>query len=465
MPVRLPGDLMVSVSGFRGKVGSCLTPELIASLSAAFGAFLRAEGASGPVCLGRDSRTSGRMLSDAARSGLASVGVDVLDLGIVPTPTVLLAAEEGSCAGALVVTASHNPAEWNALKFAGSDGTFLDASRMQRFQGFLETDDLRRVGWDQLGRSQEDSDAIARHIRRILDLPVLEVDRIRDRRFRVAIDCVRGAGSLMLPPLLDALGCAVTGIGLEPDGHFPRDPEPTAANLTDLGVLVRESGAQLGFAVDPDVDRLSLVDEEGVPLGEDLTLALCAHAVLRRHEGPVVTNLSTSRVVEDVARAASVPLIRSPVGEVNVSRRMAEVGAVVGGEGNGGVILPDLHLTRDAPLACALILQHLLDEGTGLRAAAARWPSYAIVKEKVGFPRERIGDVYTALSQESSGARANTEDGLRLDWDSASEWLHVRPSGTEPIVRLIAEAPTETRARDIVRRARELLHRLSRGIT
>lgn len=269
----------------------------------------------------------------------------------------------------------------------------------------------------------------------------------------------------MLPALLDALGCAVTGIGLEPDGHFPRDPEPTAANLTDLGVLVRESGAQLGFAVDPDVDRLSLVDEEGVPLGEDLTLALCAHAVLRRHEGPVVTNLSTSRVVEDVARAASVSLIRSPVGEVNVSRRMAEVGAVIGGEGNGGVILPDLHLTRDAPLACALILQHLLDEGTGLRAAAARWPSYAIVKEKVGFPRERIGDAYTALSQASSGARANIEDGLRLDWDSAGEWLHVRPSGTEPIVRLIAEAPTEAGARDIVRRARELLHRSSRGIT
>jgi phosphomannomutase len=396
------------------------------------------------------------MLSDAARSGLVSVGVDVLDLGVAPTPTVLLTAEEGSCAGALVVTASHNPAEWNALKFAGSDGTFLDASRMQRLQGFLETD-FRRAGWDQLGRSQEDSNAIPRHIRRILDLSVLEADRIRDRRFHVAVDCVRGAGGLILPALLDALGCVVTGIGLEPDGHFPRDPEPTAANLTELGSLVRESGAELGFAVDPDVDRLSLVDEEGVPVGEDLTLALCTAAVLRCQEGPVVTNLSTSRVVEDVARAASVSLIRSPVGEVNVSRRMAEVGAVIGGEGNGGVILPDLHLTRDAPLACALILQHLLDEDTGLRAAAARWPSYAIVKEKVEFPRDRIGDAYAAVAQEYPLARVNTEDGLRLDWDPASEWLHVRPSGTEPIVRLIAEAPTEPRARDIVRRARELL--------
>jgi len=273
----------------------------------------------------------------------------------------------------------------------------------------------------------------------------------------VAVDCVRGAGGLILPALLDALGCVVTGIGLEPDGHFPRDPEPTAANLTELGSLVRESGAELGFAVDPDVDRLSLVDEEGVPVGEDLTLALCTAAVLRCQEGPVVTNLSTSRVVEDVARAASVSLIRSPVGEVNVSRRMAEVGAVIGGEGNGGVILPDLHLTRDAPLACALILQHLLDEDTGLRAAAARWPSYAIVKEKVEFPRDRIGDAYAAVAQEYPLARVNTEDGLRLDWDPASEWLHVRPSGTEPIVRLIAEAPTEPRARDIVRRARELL--------
>jgi len=453
---RLPGDLMVSVSGFRGKVGSCLTPELIASLAAAFGAFLRGDGAVGPVCLGRDSRTSGRMLSDAARSGLVSVGVDVVDLGIVPTPTVLLSAEKGSCAGALVVTASHNPAEWNALKFAGSDGTFLDAPRMERFQQFLETD-FNRADWDGLGSSRGDSGAIERHIEHILQLPILEVDRIRNHRFHVAVDCVHGAGGLMVPALLEALGCQVAGIGLDPDGRFPRDPEPTAGNLSRLGGLVRDCGADLGFAVDPDVDRLSLVDRKGVPLGEDLTLALCAATVLRREESPVVTNLSTSRVVEDVARSASVSLLRSPVGEVNVARRMTEVGASIGGEGNGGVILSDLHLTRDAPVACALVLQHLLDAGTGLREAADRWPSYSIVKEKVQFPIERIGEACAALVEKYPAAERNSEDGLRLDWDSEREWLHVRPSGTEPVVRLIAEASTEARAREIVGQARELL--------
>ena len=457
MPVSLPGHLMVSVSGFRGKVGSCLTPELISSLAAAFGAFLEGEGSPGPVYLARDSRSSGEMFSDAARAGLVSVGSDVVDLGVVPTPTVLLAAEDAGAAGALVVTASHNPAEWNALKFGGPDGTFLDLDRMARFQRFLREEVVLRAGWNRLGSVRGDPEAVQRHIRRILELPLLEVDRIRERGFRVALDCVRGAGGLMVPRLLEALGCTVSGMDLEPDGRFPRDPEPTAVNLGGLGSLVRESGSELGFAVDPDVDRLALVDGEGEPLGEDLTLALCTAAVLQRRKGPVVMNLSTSRVVEDVVRECGGRLIRAPVGEVNVSRRMSREGAVIGGEGNGGVILPDLHLTRDAPLGCALILQHLLDEGIGLREAAERWPSYTIVKEKAHFPRERIEDAYAALSEGLPPAEATTEDGLRLDWPSEGEWLHLRPSGTEPVVRLIAEARSEARAHGIIAQARDLL--------
>ena len=457
MPVNLPPDLMVSVSGFRGKVGSCLTPELFASIASSFGAFLRAEGAGDTVFLGRDSRTSGRMLSDAVRSGLISVGVRVVDVGIVPTPTLLLAAGEAGAAGALGVTASHNPAEWNALKFVGPDGIFLDPDRMGRFQTFLREQDPPRAAWNELGSAEVDVRAIDRHLERILALPFVEVDALRARRFRVALDCVNGAGGLVVPKLLEALGCDVVGIGLEPDGRFPRDPEPTAENLKDLSALVRSTGSEVGLAVDPDVDRLALVDETGTPLGEDLTLALCAAAVLRRRSGTVVTNLSTSAVVEDVARAAGARLVRAPVGEANVSRRMAIEKAVIGGEGNGGVILPALHLTRDAPLGCALLLQHLLDEGGSLRNAVNRWPSYTIVKEKLVFPRERIGEAYGALARGFPTAEENREDGLRLSWTASGEWLHVRPSGTEPIVRLIAEAPDADRAAGIIARARDLL--------
>ncbi len=457
MAISLPSDLIVSVSGFRGRVGAPLTPELMGGLAAAFGAFLQEEDAGEVVYLGRDSRTSGAMYADAVRAGLVSVGCRVVDVGIVPTPTLLLAAEDADAAGALGVTASHNPADWNALKFAGGDGNFLDADRMGRFQEFLAGGEIPRAPWDALGRSSLDRDAVVRHVARILDLPFLDVEGIRGRRFHVAVDCVHGAGGIIIPRLLGELGCRVSGIGLEPDGHFPRNPEPTAANLGDLAELVRESGAEVGFAVDPDVDRLSLVDGEGKAVGEDLTLALCARVVLNRSPGPVVTNLSTSQVVEDVARAAGVPCVRAPVGEINVARRMEQEGAAIGGEGNGGVILPQLHLTRDAPLGVALILQHLLEEEISLREAVDRWPSYHIVKEKAAYPRERVAEAYAALTEEMDAPERDTSDGLRMAWPEAREWLHVRPSGTEPVVRFIAEASSEERARELVEGARKVL--------
>lgn len=246
-------------------------------------------------------------------------------------------------------------------------------------------------------------------------------------------------------------------MGMEPDGRFPRDPEPTADNLADLGELVADTGSTIGFAVDPDVDRLSLVDETGRPMGEDLTLALAVATVLAKTPGPVVTNLSTSRVVEDVAASFGAPFFLAPVGEVNVARRMQVERAVIGGEGNGGVILPALHYTRDAPLACALILQHLAEEDTTPFEAASRWPSYEIVKEKIVFPREDLAEGYAALERDLSAEAKNESDGLRLAWPTKRSWLHVRPSGTEPIVRLIAEAPDEASARGLVRRAGEVL--------
>jgi phosphomannomutase len=249
----------------------------------------------------------------------------------------------------------------------------------------------------------------------------------------------------------------VEAIGTTTDGRFPRDPEPTAAHLAELGRLVKKTGADIGLAVDPDVDRLSLVDEKGEPLGEDLTLALAAAAVLSRRSGTVVTNLSTSQVVEDVVRAAGGKMVRSPVGEIHVARRMQAVKAVVGGEGNGGVILPDLHYTRDAPLAAALVLQHLADQGLPTSEAAARWPRYVIVKEKVDFPREALEAAYRALQEDLGADERDSTDGLRLTWKKQRAWLHVRPSGTEPIVRLIAETPDTASARALVKRAADCL--------
>jgi len=319
MPVIIPDGLVVSVSGFRGIVGDPLTPELVSSLAAAFGAFVRrsaglGDARGGDILIGRDSRTSGPMLAGAARSGLVSVGCDVVDLGVVSTPTLMLAVEKSEALGGICITASHNPADWNARKFAAPEGTFLDAETMSAFLEFALNEGPPRTPEDELGEVTTDDSASARHLEAVLELPQLDLPALRARAFKVALDCVRGAGATIMPQLLEALGCEVVGINMEMDGLFPRDPEPTAENLGELADFVRHEGADIGLAVDPDVDRLSLVNENGVPLGEDLTLALAAAVVLRRTPGIVVTNLSTSGIVEDVARAYGGELVRSPVG-------------------------------------------------------------------------------------------------------------------------------------------------------
>jgi phosphomannomutase len=459
--------LMISVSGMRGHVGTDLTPELVARHAAALGAWVRTSvdgpgsmGAAGRpvVVLGRDARTSGAMFTHAACAGLMSVGVDVIDLGLVPTPTVQMAVEHHHAGAGLILTASHNPIEWNALKLVGPDGIFLDADAGARVRA-LADEGPPRVGWDGIGVVREDPGAVARHLDAVLALPLIDVAAIRARRFTVALDCVRGAGVVAIPPLLERLGCTVHAINLEPDGRFPRAPEPVPENLGDLGRLVRESGAAVGFAVDPDVDRLALVDERGQPIGEDYTLAFAVRAVLdRRSSGAtiptVVVNLSTSLVVEDAARAAGARLVRAPVGEANVARSIRDEGAVIGGEGNGGVMLPALHLGRDAPLGLALILHLLATSGVTVSELVASAPRYTIVKAKGPRGRE-LRPLYDRLRARFSDAKADERDGLRLSW--ADRWLHVRPSGTEPIVRLIAEAPSPADADALVRAARELL--------
>jgi phosphomannomutase len=444
--------LMVSVSGVRGIVGKDLTPEFVARQAAAFGALARESGAS-TVVLARDARTSGPMFTDAARSGLQSVGCTVIDCGCIPTPTAQLAVEHHRAGGGIILTASHNPIEWNALKFVGADGLFLDQATAGRLQA-LAAGPVPRAGWDGLGLQQHDPDAVDRHLSQVLSLPVVDVSAIRARGFRVALDCVRGAGGTTMPELLERLGCTVAGINLETDGRFPRPPEPIPEHLGALGELVRETGADVGIAVDPDVDRLALVDETGRAIGEDYTLAFAVETVLRRQRGPVVVNLSTSLVVDDAAAAHGGTVGRAPVGEANVARAMRAAGAVVGGEGNGGVMLPALHLGRDAPLAAALVLDLLATDRRQVSERVAARPRYAIVKAKA--PRGAdLAALYTALESRFTDAARDRQDGLRLSWPD--RWLHVRPSGTEPIVRLIAEAPTADAAEALVAACRATL--------
>jgi len=452
--------LMISVSGMRGIVGKDLTPELVARHAAALGAWARRNGKP-CVVLGRDARTSGPMFARAATAGFMSVGVDVIDVGMAPTPTVQLAVEHHHAGAGLILTASHNPIEWNALKLVGPDGIFLDGEAGAAVRALAEAGPPR-TGWDGIGRVTEDTGAIERHLAQVLGLRMVDVPAIRKRKFRVALDCVRGAGGTTIPALLERLGCEVHAINTECDGRFPRPPEPLPENLGELSRLVRETGSAVGFAVDPDVDRLALVDETGNPIGEDYTLALAVRAVLAHEAGTngaskgaqpsVVANLSTSLVVEDAARMGGARFVRAPVGEANVARAIQEERAVIGGEGNGGVILPELHVGRDAPVGVALILQLLTASAKSLSGLVAGQPRYRIVKAKA--PRGNdLGPVYQRLRERFPDATVDTRDGLRLAW--GDRWVHVRPSGTEPIVRFIAEAPTEADAEGLVAVCRE----------
>src|SRR6267378_1654834 len=358
--------LMVSVSGVRGLVGTDLTPEVVARWAAAFGIWSREHGAGSRkrqarIVLGRDARTSGPMFAAAATSGLVSVGCDVIDVGLVPTPSVQLAVEHHRAAGGIVVTASHNPIEWNALKFVGPDGIFLDSVAGTRVRELAAggEDSLPRANYNAIGGVEADSDAISRHLAAVFALRGVDVRAIRRRRFRVALDCVRGAGGAVMPELLERLGCRVAAINTETDGLFPRPPEPVPENLKALGALVRRKKADIGIAVDPDVDRLAIVDETGRPIGEDYTLAFAIRAVRPAGRQTVVCNLSTSLVVEDAAREFGARVVRAPVGEAHVARKIIALKAAIGGEGNGGVMYPALHVGR-----CA--------GGWGLGAVAAR---------------------------------------------------------------------------------------------
>lgn len=448
-PASMSDNLIISVSGVRGIVGTALTPQVVERYAGAFGSLARRSG-NHTVVLARDARTSGPMFANAATSALQASGVSVIDCGLIPTPTAQLAVEHHGAAGGIVITASHNPVEWNALKFVGPDGLFLNQERAAELFRLADGSSVGPPHEDSSGGVSVDRDAVERHLRAILALDLVDGDAVRARNFTVALDCVRGAGGTIMPALLDRLGCKMVGMDLETDGRFPRPPEPVPINLTGIAGLVRESGADVGLAVDPDVDRLALLDENGTAIGEDYTLAFALRAVLPQRKGPVVTNLSTSRIVEDAARQFGAEFHRAAVGEANVASAMKSFGAIIGGEGNGGVMLPDLHIGRDAPVAAALVLSLLARSGHSVSELVAAAPRYSIVKAK-SDRRGPLEAMYEALEKRFTDASVDRQDGMRFAWSDS--WLHVRPSGTEPIVRFIAEAPTDEAARDLVEAA------------
>jgi len=435
--------LMVSVSGVRGIVGDGLTPEVILNFSQGFGEYMKG----GKVVLGSDSRVTGPLLKNAVTAGLLSVGCDVIDIGICPTPTTQMTVEHLRAAGAIMITASHNPIMWNGLKLIGHDGLFLDAEQGGEVLRIAESGVFSFRSWDQIGIQVSYSKAVAEHQQAILDLPYINQEQIRGKKFRVVVDCVAGAGSVICPELLQKLGCEVIELHCEPTGLFPRDPEPLPESLGEICAAVKKHGADLGVVVDPDSDRLALISEKGEPLGEERTLALAVKFILGKKNGPVVINASTSRATEDVAIDARMDVIRTKVGEINVAKKMREIGAVIGGEGNGGVILPDLHLGRDAPVGIALTLQHLAEFGGAMSQLNDTIPHYSIVKDKVELGSIEPEDALKKIAAAYQSEKLDFTDGVKIIRNKS--WVHVRPSNTEPIIRVIAEAPTKAEARRV----------------
>jgi phosphomannomutase len=432
--VQIPPELIVGVSGIRGVVGQSLSPEVVTRFALAYAATV----GPGALVVGRDSRPSGVYLTHAVLAGLLASGREVIDLGIVPTPTVGRAVREFAAAGGVQITASHNPAAWNGLKLFGPDGAVMEAADGERVRRAFLAGQWTLPDQAHLGRSRADDSASESHVRRVLSL--VAVQRIRQARLRVVLDGNGGAGGPTALRLLEALGCTVQAVGCEPDGRFQHDPEPTPAHLHAIAPLVPRFGAAVGFALDPDADRLALIDETGQCLSEELTLALAVWRRLQQQPGPVAINLSTSRVVEDLAARFGCPTVRSPVGEANVVRAARQVGAVIAGEGNGGVIDPRVGWVRDPFIGIGLILELLADPAVRLSRLVASLPRYTMLKRKVHVQRDDLPRLYAQLKEQWPAVRVDEQDGLRLDTESG--WVHIRPSNTEPIVRIIAEAPT-----------------------
>jgi phosphomannomutase len=456
--------LMIGVSGTRGTIGGTLTPPVVGQMAAAFAVWLKettreasasaepsgsAAGASGhsparflKVVIGRDSRPSGPWVRDAAVAALTASGIEVIDLDIVTTPGVAMMVRHLNADAGMVATASHNPIEWNGLKFLTRDCVAPPPKDAERItQLYLEgRNSFVRV--ENLRPPKKNPETHALHVKRVLDR--VDTLGISSRRFKVVLDSVNGAGCVATATLLNKLGCQLIHINATPNGQFPHEPEPTAANLTGLCDEVKRQKASVGFAQDPDADRLAIVDENGTYIGEEYSLALATKFILGKKPGLVATNLSTSRMVDDIAAATGSKVLRTPVGEANVIDAMLKQNAFIGGEGNGGVIDPRIVPGRDSLVGIAYVLQLMADSGKSLSQLVAELPRYEIVKTKFECRREDANRAVAAISAELSsqpGVTVDLQDGIRIDWLEQRAWVHARPSNTEPIMRIIAEAP------------------------
>lgn len=447
--------LIKSISGIRGtiggKAGDGLTPMDIVKFVSAFGYWISRSQANArsKVVIGRDARISGAMLNSLTSGTLQGLGIDVIDLGLSTTPTVEVAVVEEKAQGGIILTASHNPKQWNALKLLNEKGEFISGEDGAEVLEIAENESFRFAEVDELGTIEFKHDWIEKHIEMILELPGVNKDLITSMDFKVAIDCVNSTGGLALPPLLKALGVAkVIELYCEPSGDFPHNPEPLPENLKDLSAIVKDQGAHLGFSVDPDVDRLAIVCEDGEMFGEEYTLVAVADYVLGLNKGPVVSNLSSSRALRDVAENHGQQYFASAVGEVNVVSMMKLQNAVIGGEGNGGIIVPDLHYGRDALAGIALFLSHLAKSGKKCSELRAIYPEYHMSKNKIALtPEIDVDQILDLIASRNRKEKVSTVDGVKIDYENG--WVHLRKSNTEPIIRIYSESTTPEKAQEL----------------
>jgi phosphomannomutase len=450
--------LIKSISGIRGtiggKTGENLTPLDVVKFAAAYGTWIKNQKGSNRIIIGRDARPSGEMVSQLVSSTLQGLGLDVTDLGLSTTPTVEMAVTAEKAAGGIILTASHNPVQWNALKLLNERGEFISGKDGEEVLMLAESEDFDFAAVSKLGKYEKNDSYIQKHIDAILKLPLVDAAAIHNRGFRVVVDAVNSSGGIAVPKLLSALGVTVKELYCEPTGHFPHNPEPLPEHLTDISREVVKGQYDLGIVVDPDVDRLALICEDGTPFGEEYTLVAVADYVLnagKKKNGNTVSNLSSTRALQDITEKAGGQYFASAVGEVHVVTMMKEKGAVIGGEGNGGIIYPDLHYGRDALVGIALFLTYLAKSNLTPLRLRMKYPSYFISKNKIELTRDiNVDKILEYVKKKYKNQPVNSVDGVRIEFDK--EWVHLRKSNTEPIIRIYAESDMETKAEYLARK-------------
>lgn len=445
--------LIKSISGIRGTIGDTagngLTPIDIVKFTAAYGSWVISRTNNKRIVLGRDARISGEMVNNLVIGTLQGLGIEVIDLGLSTTPTVEIAVPMEKAGGGIILTASHNPKQWNALKLLNDQGEFISDADGKEVLDIAEKSEFKFAGVDDLGKVISNDTYLQKHIDIILALPLVDVEAIKAANFKIAIDCVNSTGGIFVPALLKALGVeTIYELYCEPNGHFPHNPEPLPENLTEIAKVVQSKNADLGIVVDPDVDRLCFVNEDGTMFGEEYTLVAVADYILQNTPGNSVSNLSSTRALRDVTEKAGGEYNAAAVGEVNVVNKMKATNAIIGGEGNGGIIYPELHYGRDALIGIALFLTHLAKFGKSISLLRSSYPEYHISKNKITLTPEMDIDALLIKVQEKYKSQPNsTIDGLKIEFDK--EWVHLRKSNTEPIIRIYSEAGTETVAENL----------------